>query len=106
MGHFHLYPCLLLLLISAATPAPAPANPSAPPAPLLTLSTARQADRDQVLSRQKRFFLGNVSFGSVGLVGARFQIFPRAPLGATNIVAFNLNLEVPRSLAFLIPGQG
>merc|ERR1712106_47261 len=103
MGHLHLYPCLLLLLFSAATPAPAPATPPATPATHLTLSTARQAD--QVLSRQKRFFIGNVSFGRVGLVGARLQIFPHAPLGANNVVAFNLNLEVPRALAFLIPGQ-
>ena len=91
----------MLLLITAASPAP----PAYSASIHTKLNLPNDAQAEQVLSRQKRFFLGNVSFGKIGLVGARLQIFPHAPLGANNIVAFNLNLEVPRALAFLIPGQ-
>jgi len=59
----------------------------------------------RILSRQKRFFLGPVSVGKVGVIGARLQIFPHAPLGVNNIVAFELDVKIPRALAFLIPGQ-
>jgi len=46
------------------------------------------------------------SFFKISLLGARFQILPQAPLGADNFVLFDLKLEVPKALAFLIPGQG
>ena len=60
--------------------------------------------RDQVLHRTRRT-IGPVSFGRVSLIGARLQIFPHPPLGATNQVLFDVDVVVPRWLAFLIPGQ-
>ena len=100
---------LVLILSPTATPAPAPSPPSPALLPAPSLDTKmllhNEDQSEEVLSRKKRFFLGPVSFGRVGLVGARLQIFPHAPLGANNLVAFNLDIEVPRSLAFLIPGQ-
>ena len=100
---------LVLLLSPTATPAPASSLPSPALLPAPSLDTKmlphNEDQSDEVLSRKKRFFLGPVSFGRVGFVGARLQIFPHAPLGANNLVAFNLDIEVPRSLAFLIPGQ-
>merc|ERR1711892_1353767 len=106
MDNLYLYSCLVIFMASAVSPAPLLTATQTDITSLnakLSLPTKEQTE--QVLSRQKRFFLGNVSFGKIGLVGARLQIFPHAPLGANNIVAFNLNLEVPRALAFLIPGQ-
>lgn len=60
--------------------------------------------RDQVLHRTRRT-IGPVSFGRVSLIGARLQIFPHPPLGVTNQVLFDVDVVVPRWLAFLIPGQ-
>ena len=60
--------------------------------------------RDQVLHRTRRT-IGPVSFGRVSLIGTRLQLFPHPPLGVTNQVLFDVDVVVPRWLAFLIPGQ-
>merc|ERR1712106_1267178 len=106
MDNLYLYSCVVIFMASAISPAPLLTSSQTEITSLNTkLPLPTKEQTEQVLSRQKRFFLGNVSFGKIGLVGARLQIFPHAPLGANNIVAFNLNLEVPKALAFLIPGQ-
>ena len=76
---------------------------------MVYLSAAKPSQRnsDHVLSRGKRT-IGNlfpVSFGRLSFIGARLQIFPHTPLGATNQALFDVDVIVPRSLAFLIPGQ-
>ena len=59
----------------------------------------------EVLSRQKRTIPMPVTFGRVSLIGARLQIFPFTPIGATNQVLFDVDVTIPRWLAPLIPGQ-
>ena len=62
--------------------------------------------RETVLSRPKRT-IGDFpfAFGRVSLVGLRLQILPTAPLGATNQALFDVDVTVPKWLAFLVPGQ-
>ena len=62
------------------------------------------SDKDQVLHRTRRT-IGPVSFGRISLIGTRLQLFPHPPLGVTNQVLFDVDVVVPRWLAFLIPGQ-
>ena len=59
---------------------------------------------NEVLRRTRRT-IGPVSFGRINLIGSRFQLFPHPPLGVTNQVLFDVDVVVPRWLAFLIPGQ-
>ena len=73
----------------------------------LTASKPKQRNSDHVLSRGKRT-IGNlfpVSFGRISFIGARLQVFPHVPLGANNQALFDVDIIVPKSLAFLIPGQ-
>ena len=60
---------------------------------------------NELLSRQKRTIPMPVTFGRVSLIGARLQIFPFTPIGATNQVLFDVDVTIPRWLAPLIPGQ-
>lgn len=60
--------------------------------------------RDEVLHRTRRT-IGPVSFGRVNLIGGRLQLFPHPPFGGSNQVLFDVDVVVPRWLAFLIPGQ-
>ena len=73
----------------------------------LNVSKPTHRNSDKVLSRGKRT-IGNlfpVSFGRINFIGARLQVFPHAPLGADSQALFDVDIIVPRSLAFLIPGQ-
>ena len=58
------------------------------------------------LSRQKRT-IGDfpISFGRISLLGLRVQVFPHAPFGATNLALFDVDVVVPKELAFLVPGK-
>ena len=85
MSSFQVF--LILLVLMSSTVRGSPVSPG-----------------DQVLRRTRRT-IGPVSFGRINLIGSRFQVFPHPPLGVTNQVLFDVDVVVPRWLAFLIPGQ-